>query len=88
VPKGLPSGVAPWCHDIAADPAAHDLANALGDIANSKGCDLIVMASHGRCGISALVLGSETVKVTHSSVPVMVFRGQHSALVPDFFAAS
>src|SRR5512136_625893 len=36
------------------------------DTAKSKGCDLIVMASHGRRGISALVLGSETIKVlTH-----------------------
>lgn len=37
--------------------------------------DLIVMASHGRRGISALLLGSETQKVlTHSSVPVLVVR--------------
>jgi len=43
--------------------------------AGSKGCDLIVMASHGRRGISALVLGSETVKVlTHCKVPVLVHR--------------
>jgi nucleotide-binding universal stress UspA family protein len=43
--------------------------------AENKGCDLIVMASHGRRGISALVLGSETTKVlTHSSVPVLVYR--------------
>ena len=41
----------------------------------SKGCDLIVMASHGRHGISAIVLGSETVKVlTHSKIPVLVHR--------------
>jgi len=45
------------------------------DTAGSKGCDLIVMASHGRHGISALVLGSETVKVlTHSKIPVLVHR--------------
>ena len=57
--------------------------------ANAKGCDLIVMASHGRRGISAIVLGDETVKVlTQSSIPVLVFRGQRSALVPDYFAAS
>jgi nucleotide-binding universal stress UspA family protein len=44
-------------------------------IRQSKGCDLIVMASHGRHGISALVLGSETVKVlTHSKIPVLVQR--------------
>jgi nucleotide-binding universal stress UspA family protein len=38
-------------------------------------CDLVVMASHGRRGVSALLLGSETQKVlTHSSVPVLVVR--------------
>jgi nucleotide-binding universal stress UspA family protein len=43
--------------------------------ARSKKCDLIVMASHGRRGLSALVLGSETNKVlTHSSIPVLVCR--------------
>src|SRR5271155_2072382 len=40
---------------------------AIIDAAHALGCDLIVMASHGRRGISALLLGSETVKVlTHS----------------------
>ena len=34
------------------------------DTGGSKGCDLIVMASHGRHGICTLVLGSETVKVS------------------------
>jgi nucleotide-binding universal stress UspA family protein len=48
---------------------------AIIDTARSKGCDLIVMASHGRHGISAIVLGSETVKVlTHSKIPVLVHR--------------
>jgi nucleotide-binding universal stress UspA family protein len=48
---------------------------AIIDTAASKGCDLIVMASHGRRGISAVVLGSETVKVlTHSKIPVLVHR--------------
>lgn len=43
--------------------------------ANEKGADLIVMASHGRRGLSALLLGSETQKVlTHSKVPVLVYR--------------
>ena|SRR5258706_6963738 len=38
-----------------------------------KGCDLIVMASHGRGGITALVLGSVTNKVlTHTKIPVLV----------------
>ncbi len=45
------------------------------DTAADRGCDLIVMASHGRSGISAIVLGSETVKVlTHSTLPVLVCR--------------
>ena len=48
---------------------------AIIDTAESKGCDLIVMASHGRRGIAAIVLGSETVKVlTHSKIPVLVHR--------------
>jgi nucleotide-binding universal stress UspA family protein len=48
---------------------------AIIDAAKAKGCDLIVMASHGRRGISAIVLGSETVKVlTHSRIPVLVHR--------------
>ena len=43
--------------------------------ARSKRCDLIVMASHGRRGLSALLLGSETAKVlTHSKTPVLVCR--------------
>lgn len=45
------------------------------DAAKSSGCDLIFMASHGRRGISALLLGSETHKVlTHSKIPVLVYR--------------
>jgi nucleotide-binding universal stress UspA family protein len=45
------------------------------DTALKRGCDLIVMASHGRGGMSAIVLGSQTVKVlTHSKVPVLVYR--------------
>jgi nucleotide-binding universal stress UspA family protein len=48
---------------------------AIIDTAKSKQCDLIVMASHGRRGMSAIVLGSETVKVlTHSKTPVLVYR--------------
>jgi nucleotide-binding universal stress UspA family protein len=38
-------------------------------------CDLIVMASHGRRGVRALLLGCETQKVlTHSDIPVLVVR--------------
>ncbi len=48
---------------------------AIIDTADAKGCDLIVMASHGRHGVSAIVLGSETVKVlTHCKIPVLVHR--------------
>jgi nucleotide-binding universal stress UspA family protein len=58
---------------------------AIIDTATRKSCDLIVMASHGRRGISAIVLGSEAVKVlTHSTIPVLVFRTPH----PPFFIAS
>ncbi|MGE5793172.1 MAG: universal stress protein [Bacteroidota bacterium] len=54
-------GDSPWEEIISAAAAA--------------GCDLIFMASHGRRGVSALVLGSETNKVlTHSKVPVLVVR--------------
>lgn len=47
---------------------------AIVDTAKKQGCDLVVMASHGLRGISA-ILGSETLKVlTHSSVPILVYR--------------
>lgn len=43
--------------------------------AEENGCDSIVMSSHGRRGISGLLLGSETQKVlTHSKIPVLVLR--------------
>jgi nucleotide-binding universal stress UspA family protein len=43
--------------------------------AEDRGCDLIFMASHGRRGASALLLGSETQKVlTHCKIPVLVYR--------------
>ena len=43
--------------------------------AKEQGCDLIMMASHGRRGVQAFILGSETQKVlTHSKIPVLVFR--------------
>jgi nucleotide-binding universal stress UspA family protein len=59
---------------------------AIINTAEELGCDAIVMASHGRRGVSAIVLGSETVKVlTHSAIPVVVVRGQPPGA---FFAAS
>jgi nucleotide-binding universal stress UspA family protein len=43
--------------------------------ATKRRCDLIVMASHGRRGLSAVLLGSETQKVlTHAKLPVLVYR--------------
>jgi nucleotide-binding universal stress UspA family protein len=48
---------------------------AIIETASKNGCDVIFMASHGRRGLNALLLGSETQKVlTHSTVPVMVYR--------------
>ncbi len=48
---------------------------AIIDCANANSCDLIVMASHGRRGVAALLVGSETAKVlTHSTIPVLVYR--------------
>ncbi len=46
---------------------------AIIDTAKSKGCDLVVMASHRRHGLDAILHGSETIKVlTHSDLPVLV----------------
>jgi len=48
---------------------------AILDHAKNQGCDLIVMASHGRRGVAGVLLGSETQKVlTHSNIPVLVLR--------------
>ena len=48
---------------------------AIIETAEARGCDLIAMASHGRRGVSALVLGSEATKVlTHSKLPVLIYR--------------
>jgi nucleotide-binding universal stress UspA family protein len=48
---------------------------AIIDAAREARCDVIFMASHGRRGLNAVLLGSETMKVlTHSTVPVMVYR--------------
>jgi nucleotide-binding universal stress UspA family protein len=48
---------------------------AIIEAAQTNHCDLICMASHGRRGLSGLLLGSETTKVlTHSKIPVLVCR--------------
>ena len=44
-------------------------------VATERGCDVIFMASHGRRGVNALLIGSETNKVlTHTKIPVTVWR--------------
>jgi nucleotide-binding universal stress UspA family protein len=44
-------------------------------VAEKRGCDLIMMASHGRRGVGAFLIGSETQKVlTYSKIPVLVYR--------------
>ena len=48
---------------------------AIIEAAAKNGCDLIMMASHGRRGVQGVVIGSETQKVlTHSKIPVLVYR--------------
>lgn len=50
-------------------------ADAILQVADKHKCDLIFMASHGRTGVSAILLGSETQKVlAHSRIPVLVHR--------------
>jgi nucleotide-binding universal stress UspA family protein len=48
---------------------------AIVDIAVRKNCDLIVMASHRRRGIAAMLLGSVTAKVlARTTIPVLVYH--------------
>lgn len=55
--------------------AGYSTYDAIVRIAGEQKCDLIVMASHGRRGISGILLGSETQKVlTHTSIPVLIVR--------------
>ena len=45
------------------------------ETSQQQNCDCVFMASHGRKGLAAVLLGSETQKVlTHSKIPVMVYR--------------
>ena len=49
--------------------------HAIAEIAHKRGCDLIVMGSHGRSGLSRLLLGSETQAVlARVKIPVLVVR--------------
>lgn len=55
--------------------AGYSPSDAIIRIAREQRCDLIVMASHGRRGITGLLLGSETQKVlSRTAIPVMVVR--------------
>jgi nucleotide-binding universal stress UspA family protein len=48
---------------------------AIVETASTRGCDAIAIASHGRSGIAAVLLGSQTQRVvTHATVPVIVYR--------------
>jgi nucleotide-binding universal stress UspA family protein len=65
------AGVPCECESAIAD----DPYQAIIDTARLRDCDLIVMASHGRRGVKAALLGSETQKVlVHSAIPVLVYR--------------
>ncbi|MER2533538.1 MAG: universal stress protein [Rhizobiaceae bacterium] len=50
-------------------------AEAIIDTAKEKGCDLIVMASHGRRGVGRLLIGSQSMEVvSHSTIPTLIVR--------------
>jgi len=58
--------------------------DAIVDVANERGCDLIVMTSRYKKGLGALIMGSEAGRVLHrASIPVLTFRGLMSADHPD-----
>ena len=53
----------------------HRPADGILEAADEKGCDLIVMTSHGRRSIMSMLLGSETRKVlSHAKIPVLIVR--------------
>jgi nucleotide-binding universal stress UspA family protein len=67
------SGAGVECNTVA--PTSDVPYDAIIKQARKSGCDVIIMASHGRKGLQGLLLGSETVKVlTHSTIPVLVCR--------------
>ena len=50
-------------------------AEAILELSQAEGCDLIVMASHGRRGLGRLLLGSQTAEVlSYTEIPVLVVR--------------
>ena len=72
------SSIRKLANGVSVDPVlveSNDVWKQIIAMAKKKKCDLICMASHGRRGLSGVVLGSETQKVlTHSKVPVLVLR--------------
>jgi nucleotide-binding universal stress UspA family protein len=63
--------VAVECVSVTSDFPADEIVKA----ADERNVDLIFMASHGRRGVKAVLLGSETQKVlTHTTRPVLVYR--------------
>lgn len=69
--KARKAGVA--CHTVKVE--SDSVHSVIVETAIARGCDLIAMASHGRSGVGALVLGSVTAKVlSHSRIPVLVYR--------------
>jgi nucleotide-binding universal stress UspA family protein len=61
---------------------------AIIEAAKSKGCDAILMASHGHGGMSSLLLGSETLKVlTHSIVPTIVYHQPRTSIAQRLAAS-
>ena len=53
--------------------------HAIMEVADREDCDVIVMGSHGRGGLAALIMGSQTQKVLHhTDLPVLVVRQRHA----------
>ena len=62
----------PFASVVTKAPAAYE---GIIDVAKKQKCDVIFMASHGRRGLSKLIMGSVTQQVlTHSKIPVVVYR--------------
>ncbi len=70
------------CNTVVAT-SAHPY-DAIVDMANKRGCDLIVMTARYRRGLVSLLMGDEASRVLHrASIPVLVFRALMSADHPD-----
>lgn len=64
----------------------HEAFEGIMDIAEDKGCDLIVMGSHGASGMKEMFIGSNTEKVVRNShIPVLVIKKEHEDFHPKEF---